>query len=370
MKKKIYTLIATAFIFILFYIAVSAFKDKSEVRTNIISLTSDTSAQQKDFTNCIFNLTQYTGMPAQWRILSNLDKYRDSLHFNRVQQYADPPGDSLLYGLFLNLKTSQQIDSFKALMNGLNSYNLSGEYSLVNISNLCYAQRLEYEAEGGNDGFSYQRSTADVIQDSGRTVIHPCITNCDATPRILCDSIYENMQHGDLPIASLGPNDTLDWHIKPVMRIDSSEFSPDDTRPVVAIVVRNFSNKTIDSIIIHVNNFSNSIGQYRGNYIDKYTFVQNFDSLMVTGEYYDSLKGLNFGQKNWWEWEANALKCKTDFKVYWFGLVDVWFDKTIVDDHTSNILFNPDTNVNYDPLIIQEAQRFSPLLSNGTFFTD
>jgi hypothetical protein len=70
--------------------------------------------------------------------------------------------------------------------------------------------------------------------------------------------------------------------------------------------------------------------------------------------------GLNFGNKN------NFDDSRVDFKVYWYGLVDVWFDKMIVDDELGNNLFNGV----YDNEIDAEVSNFAREPSNYTFYCD
>ncbi|MBE2256552.1 MAG: T9SS type A sorting domain-containing protein, partial [Ignavibacteria bacterium] len=64
-----------------------------------------------------------------------------------------------------------------------------------------------------------------------------------------------------------------------------------------------------------------------------------------------------------WDLEDN---CKVDFQVYWFGNVDVWFDKMTVQTDWADKMFDPDDN--YDDLVIEEVNAFKDDLY--AFFTD
>lgn len=284
-----------------------------------------------------------------WNITNQFDSYKE-LNYNTSQMFVSE-SDSL--GYFnqdvLSPEQKTRLQTIASLSNqaGLNCY-----LERVRISALCYSQRLIYEAEGGNYGFSYQRRTANIETDGDRTVVHACrntaeCPQADATPRMLCDSIYENLQHTDLYYFWPGSTDNLRWKIKPVMKIDSNDFSPFDTTEVVAIITKNYFGNTIDSTIIRVENFKNDNNQYFGQYIDKYNLIP----LIVNG-HTDSSNSLSYNRPA----PGKDIKaCKVDFKVYWFGKVDMWFDKMIVDDERADKLFNLDTNQNYDIKIRDEV---------------
>ena len=295
---------------------------------------------------------------APWNITHHLSSYQE-LNYNAAHMWISDC-DSLGFFRDDTLRQDQR-DRVSRIINDASQKGLTSVFERVNISNLCFSQRIVYEAEGGNYGFSYQRRSANLEQDSGRTVVHACrneseCPQTDATPRMLCDSIYENLQHSDLYYWYPGTTDTSNfWHIKPVMRIDSNIFSPVDTTPVIAIVTKNFLGNKIDSIIIKVNNFAQT--HYSGNYLENYFGVNP----QVKGRLEDTLS-LNFGRAG-----AELKNCKVDFKVYWFGLVDVWFDKMIVDDERANKLFDPNPLNNYDKKIKNEVDL---LHDKMVFFVD
>ena len=131
------------------------------------------------------------------------------------------------------------------------------------------------------------------------------------------------------------------------MRIDTSDFSPSDSTPVVRIDAINFEGNLIKSVTIRVRNFRNSNLEYNGDYISIYNFTgENSTNLNVSGNL-DS--GLNAGRD-----DDNLDLCKVDFKIYWFGQVDVWFDKLIVDDVMGNELFSGI----HDYKVIEEIDAF------------
>jgi hypothetical protein len=265
-------------------------------------------------------------------------------------------------------------------MDTVRNSGLRGYYGRSKIEYLCRGQRLEYEAEGGNNGFSYQRRTGSIVTDSGNTVVHACppgSPNCnegDATPRYLCDSIYENLQHGDLP--DMGQEESGDWFIKPRMRIDSNsvDLNPEDS--VVRIDVFNYAGDLIKSRTIKARNFAkrmnDSLYLYSGRYMEIFDFSDELDpsSLSVSGTY-ENDSGLNKGMKlhEWYKWRND---CKVDFKVWWYGKVEVWFDKMIVDDKWGNYLFSSDsvTRSTMEFKVAEEVSEFTDNIGDGYFYID
>jgi hypothetical protein len=223
-------------------------------------------------------------------------------------------------------------------------------YDRCKISQLCYAQRLVYEIapNGGsstvNDGFCYRNCTGIYEEEpDGRTVLHACTGNCINTAPTaagyLAQNIYENLQQNIIiqfnPI--LG-SDRGTWYVKPMLRIKQSDFRNDDTTPVVSISVYNPKLERIDSIVIQVRNFSDRSGNYSGAYQDSYMFEIAKD-LQFTGN--DLFNGYESKKSSTWP----------DVKIYWFGLVDTWFDEVTIDDRLADGLFEG----RYDYHIIRET---------------
>lgn len=361
---------------ILYFVATTGFKKYDLIMERAVSVTE--SPIIKDFVNLIFTDTYFgrANSSDPRAIENNIYNFRDSLHFNSVHVYGY---DTLGGGFNSNLNWYSTYVS--GLMNTVKDNGLRGYFGRSKIEKLCYGQRLEYEAEGGNNGFSYQRRSANVTSDSGKSVVHACLpdqTNCpetDATPRYLCDSIYENLQHGDL--IDFTQLDTGTWFIKPMMRIDSSivDLNPEDS--IVRIDVINYRGALIKSVKIKARNFGKFDAQsqsyfYSGNYKNIYDFSLESGNinLEITGESY-SPSGLNYGMRynTWPEWKDS---CKVDFKIWWYGKVEVWFDKMTVDDEVGNRLFNADSSIR-NPMkrkIVEEVSEFSDNIGNGYFYID
>lgn len=298
------------------------------------NLSSASASDSTGFTNYILGAAWLDSTPVSyWNINNHLDSYKE-LNFNASHMYGKD-SDSL-GNFYQDTLTVDQKNTINRLVSESNQLGMSSNFERVRISNLCYSQRLIYEAEGGNNGFSYQRRTADIVPDSGRQVIHACTNSVecpvtDVSPRMLCDSIYENLQHTDLYYFPPGSTDNLIWKIKPVMKIDSNDFIPGDATPVVAIITKNYIGNDIDTIIIKVKNFG--LNSYSGNYIQDYF---DLDHPLEVNGHIDSINSLSYGRPA----PGTGIEdCKVDFQVYWYGLVDVWFDKMIVDDERADELF-------------------------------
>ena len=340
MKTKLhFRILLLLLIPVLYFIITAGFKEKELIISTALSISTDTGS--KDFINLIFTdkyFGRYNSNDPR-ALENNINNIKDSLHFNSVHIYGyDSSGgkfdDSIsLYSSYIS-----------GLMDQVSNSGLNGYYGRWKIERLSYGQRLEYEAEGGNNGFSYSNNSGYVTTDSGRQVVRGCLNSAqcpetDATPRYLCQNIYENLQHGDL--IDFTQLDSAEWFIKPVMRIDSNIVDTNPNDSVVRIDVFNYSGKKIRSIKVLTKDFSvNGQGNYGGNYVQRYW---TSEPLSVTGESYDTI-GLNYGMRKDSEWRKWKDSCKVDFKVWWYGKVEVWFDKMIVEDEYGDQLFSSDNS--------------------------
>jgi len=374
MKIKLYKFTVLLAIPLLYYFIMAGFKPQET--TNNINNTTHSSdpvpgpSSQKDFVNYILNsdYSDYSG-PGAHHMENFLSYYRASLNFNGVHIYDADLGTNAL-GLFENyIDPNSQLLKLQSLVDGAHhpGNDLKAIFERSNVSNLCYAQRLVYEVANGNghidinDGFCYQNiSGIYETETDGTTAIHACVNpnECniqgwDAIPQDICSNIYENFQHTDLPGFRPQERDVWEWHLKPRMKIKQSDFNDPNKQalPVVTIYAYAFDGTEIGSKTILVKNFSNTTS-YNGNYVEKYFDGALELSMWILG---NTTNGLNKGRNNnWWNWETqgHADECHVDFKIYWHGNVDVWFDKLTVDDYRANKLFDP--LVNYDDYLNAE----------------
>lgn len=289
-----------------------------------------------------------------FHITRHFDSFKE-LNFNASHQYG---GDGTYLGYFHQDSLNDiQRDTLQNIHWQSDNKGLRCLLERARISWLCLSQRLIYETGSNNDatnklenyGFAYQYNKENVtIDDSNRSVLHPR-KNIDSAGW-LCKNIYENLQHTDLYYFHPDSSDIKPWILKPEMRIDTSIFSPTDNTPVVEIRALNYNGDTISKKIIRVSNFKNINNIYKGNYINMFTDID----MSILGRR-DTLYGLNYDRPGP---GVDIKQCKVDFQVYWFGLVDVWFDKMIVDDTRADKLFDPNPINNYDKKIKDEVGIF------------
>ena len=357
---------------ILYFIIASAFKPAEPVKnTEVSKVTSAASLQPptaqipKDFTHFILNYG-FQDNSNTWDFTQFLPYYKDELHYNGIQLY-DYGADTT--GKFGEPLRSDQIATMNSLITGTKNRGLKCDFQRINISRLCQdGQRIVFEAEGGNEDYSYSSRPLGSVPfpDSGRSVIKGCASCPPSMPAgMLCESVLENLQFAVSSTYSWGI--TQDWHLKPVMRIDSSIVDNSPTAPVIAIVTRNFKGIIIDSTVIKARNFAH-FDQGTGTYIYNGSYKDIFDFSMealgtdldILGRR-DTVTGLMYGYTR-----DNVEESQIDFKIYWFGQVDVWFDKLVVDNDIANKLFAE--NNNFNPFIYDEVNNFGNKLD--MFFVD
>lgn len=353
-KRNLQKLVLALIIPVIYLLSIAGVKSITEDR--FIRASEAAVTDVKDFMNAmskIYSEGTTEGTTEGNLLKRNLPLYKDTLHYNGIQMYDNR---SQRFGEFAVPLSGTQITNVRQLMSDTESKDLSkdlrGFYARTKISKLAEGQRLVYEvSQSGsttvNDGFCYQNVMNNTFTtDTGRTVLHAKTSPADHPdpPGWLCNGIFENMQHSDL----INGRDRSYWFLKPMMRIDQSDFNDTSITPVVAVVIQNFQGITIDSVVIRVRNFRKSNGEYSGNYTDEYNFISEVPpvDLIISGN--DSISsGLNYGNN------GNIDQSKIDFKVYWFGQVDVWFDKMTVDDEIGDGLFKTE----YDHRISDESTK-------------
>jgi len=368
MKNRILTLSAVIGVAVLFYLSVSAFKNITEKPAKENAVETTLSARDT-FTNCIFNASLNDAY--KWHlgetlhVAKNLGRYNE-LNFNAVHSYDESGTDR--YGrVNVPQLTETQIDNYIKFLDSVkNTGNLYGFFERSFISKYCYGQRLRYEvaSENGNTtlnlGFVYKtRDRGSYGLDEGRTVVH-AVPQTGSTAGYLCKDIYENLQHSDL--FDFRQNDDRTWYIKPVMRIPTGM---QDGINVVRIDVISFNGGTVKQVVINTENFKNG-NIYNGQYLENYFNLSPENKLEISGD--TNSTDLNYGRDvDWKTWNTN---CLVDFRVWWYGECEVWFDQMIVDDETANILFDQNLQSDINIRINQEVNNFTNHGGLYTFFMD
>jgi hypothetical protein len=125
------------------------------------------------------------------------------------------------------------------------------------------------------------------------------------------------------------------WYLKPRMRISTTDaFGP--VLPVIKIVAISYDGLFLDEITLTTEDFrQGNINTYDGSYIEDY-FRSN---MLVDG---NLTNGINRGRGNIdWHDVTHLFNgdCKVDFKIYWYGQVDVWIDYVkLIDQPAVNLM--------------------------------
>jgi len=355
-KRKI-DLTITAFIVMSIITLITCHAVSLNLHTKNNSQSPNLTVKNKDFKNFIFTLGYNSKLPYQF-FTNYIHEIKNELNFTNAHYYGNEDNYDGYYGDFGKLLSNGQIERINTLYDSVELNNLPVLSGRINIENVIYAQRIVYEAEGNGDknynyGFSYQKNSGKIITDGANSVVYAS-GESGTKPGYILENIYENLQHGDM--FDFVQEDEGNWYIKPRMKIKTGE---NENARVVKINAVNFKGDTINSFIISVKDFGKN---YNGNYIERY-----INDFIVSGKY-DTKTGLNYGINDYNENDSKvwAEKCNIDFKVWWYGEVDVWIDKVIIDDNRGNNLFNGQ----YDEIIKQEAEVFGKRKGNLAFYSD
>lgn len=332
------------------------------------------------FENVIYNwnVGDMENATDRWLVSeTQISRYSGELHYTGVHQYDHVTSNlstdgTDFYGKFAipldDPPNTQQTQHNIELSDATNLQGLKLYSERCKISELCYAERLVYMItpppgnKAENYGFCYQHTEGEYMPDQGKKVLH-ATPNEQLYPNgyMMANGIYENLQHQMVGFGLLdGGKGT--WYIKPMMRIPLNV--PDET-PVVRITVTNYSNQLVDTILIKAKHFKDDNNQYGGQYKDNYHWMRP-GALQVLGgnsKPHDPPQ-LNDGGHGFWL--SSDDDSHVDFSVYWLGQVEVWFEKTTVDDERANILFDPLNN--FDNKIDDELSHTSQL--GFTYFAD
>ena len=248
----------------------------------------------------------------------------------------------------------------------------SGMYTLMNrlkILKLCFGQRSDYQCEKQSmadaDYWFYTYSNRDnQSQDSNRTgrdtvdntqfgngaKVVQCRTGTDQ-PGYVVKGLKSNREQINC-IDSWG-SDANDggykWYVKPRIRIDTSVFQHFDTTRICRIEVVDFDGSSIKNVDLKAKHFEDGSSTYLGQFVEEFNFGSDPDLVL------DSTLGHHFNPNCRDLWDQN---CRVDFRVYWYGLCDMWIDYVRVDNNVAHDLFRGvfiDTTENR-PWLIWEAK--------------
>jgi hypothetical protein len=306
------------------------------------------------------------------------DRLTDSLGTNLWHRYPGPDGWITVHNGWdnvydsLNAPLSVYGDRIKHVIEVNRD---SGMYTLMNrgkILKLCFGQRSDYQCEKQSmadpDYWYYTYANRDSqTQDSNRTgrdtvdnsqfgngaKVVQCRSGTDQ-PGYVVKGLKANREQINC-IESWGgdANDTqYKWHIKPRIRIDTSQaHTYNRETPVCNVTAKDFNDQSVKTITLRIRHFLDSQNEYVGKYIEEYLYENINDTQLVIDPTNNEL--LNPGCENLWD-----QNCRVDFRVYWYGLCDMWIDYVRVDNDVAHDLFrgvfdNPNSTT---PWLIWEAK--------------
>lgn len=253
-------------------------------------------------------------------------------------------------------------------MEFINDSGVTGNFERGTIMKLCGSQRSTYEAEDNTIyGFYNNVSpvtghtfTNDPYGVSGRCArVLPSEGQSADNPGYLVSGLIENAEQSDTwyPIGVGGEDDSL-WYVKPRMRIDSADAITYQNTSIARVDIVGFWGNVIKSIDIKGENFLNN-GNYNSKYIEDYYFPGDYP-LTISGN--TDTNHLNHAARTDFDSSFNFKSCKVDYRIYWYGVCNLWVDYVRVEDRWAYKLFTPGTFLNpnlYVKKVYEEASAFA-----------
>ena len=327
----------------------------------IISVFTDSSFSQSSRMKDKFYIG-YFSLPYESQFTSTgfLNDYK-ALSLNAIQGYGTKGADtdpSHLQGGF-NDSLNTYSANVKSMIGKFNS-TLNDRSMLLSrekITRPAYGQRSTYQTEYGRSelvgnikkpGYGYKHGGGSYYAREtwqGETGISGryCQTGTHSA-QFIVDSLYENLEQvndvSDNHLTSDRKSMYTDyrWYVKPRMRIPESFANNQSNweKNVVRIDIYNFDGELLDSVNIKVRYFLDDNLEYGGNYLEIYKFDNPPYPLSILAV--DLTVGAMTDEQGRTE---NLFDSKVDYRVYWYGEVNVWLDYVRVEDEWAHFLFNP-----------------------------
>lgn len=271
-------------------------------------------------------------------------------------------------------------------------------FTSAKINRPAYGQRSDYQAEYTGEqlasikpGYGYWKGInsiylSDSLPGESNTKGRNAIVG-QHLPQYIVDSLFENGEQTNV-ISRLNYStalfsdrkrigDNYKWYVKPRMRIPVEiANNPAWSDSLVARVeIYNYHGRLIDSINLSVKSFFNinNFTGYDGRYIEN--FINPLTSENILSVPADSLsRGID--EKN--VYYINPHNSKVDYRVYWYGKVNVWLDYVRLDDEWAHFLFtDPNDSLDYTKnrwqfgwKIRDEVTQFANVGAFGIFYID
>lgn len=286
--------------------------------------------------------------------------FNSSIFYSDPVRYTQSGPNNVLYdgGLFEDINRYK--NSVSNFMNYFASKNLTGNFDRGTIKKLCSSQMSIYEAEDSlNYGFKNDISSKtgmyfDSLGVKGRSAI----TGRD-NAGYLVSGLIENAEQSDTWFAiGVGGQDDSLWYIRPRMRIDSANAFLYQNVPIARVDILGFSGAVIKSVEISGKQFLDSIsGKYYGEFKEDFGNLPLNSGLWISG-------GVKQGELNHdattdFDSCFNFKSCKIDYRIYWYGVCNMWVDYVKVEDKWAyNMFENNSEGKFYRDKICAEAKAF------------
>lgn len=269
-------------------------------------------------------------------------------------------------------------------------------YRSSKIDKSCFGQRSTYQAEDNaqeikkRPGYGYVvsetgRDEDDAINNASVRVKH-CVPGRDRGSKYIVRNLYENNEqtnvitqrdYGNAYYSDRKrPGDDFRWYVKPRMRIDKDfAANPSNSeKKVVRVEILNYDgNPAVDPVDIKVGDFFDGENSYDGGYVEMYRFDGKYPyKLSVPGRL---LATDNIDTSAYY---TPVNKSRVDYRIFWYGDVDVRLDYVRLDDEWAHFLFTDpygklpvDINkYKFGEKIESEVKALSNLPGFGYFYVD
>ncbi|MDQ3019922.1 MAG: hypothetical protein M3R36_05035 [Bacteroidota bacterium] len=293
--------------------------------------------------------------------------YYPQLGVNGWHKYTGPAwGWPNISNDSFNVPTSQYAAAVLDRIERNKQHGLRSSMDRPKIQYTAYAQQSDYQCEAISEGadywfYSYNTSVNNTyvrdINDNSVFGNGVRVKYCQTIPSspgsndgYIVKELRSNREQANLLWNSWENDNTYDWYVMPKIRIDSAfaNNATNQNTPVCRIDVFNWDSSIVKSAIIKVRNFKKNFDStYNGRYLEKFFFAENLDTSNLLIPAGDICPG---GYRWFSDWSNDTVK--TDFRVYWYGLCDMWIDYVRVENEPAYELFNGD----FDDHVREETQ--------------
>ncbi len=220
---------------------------------------------------------------------------------------------------------------------------------------LGYAQRSEYQCEtlrvGIDDYWFYAYNTHQAgidINDYDFNGNGARVRYCQANPTnpginagYVVKDLRANREQANKLWTEMQRDDIFDWYVMPRIRIDTSVVRLTPNTKVCAVEILDWNGDKIDSVDILAKHFKEISSTYSGNYLEELYFLQTQGETPEAIRI-DAPKICPGPAKYFWDWAStdSTNTIKTDFRVYWYGLCDMWIDYVRVENEKAHQFFD------------------------------